>query len=318
MAAEAAANGPGQPAAALCADGVFEGGGVKGIGLVGAAAAVEAAGYRWVNLAGTSAGAIVASLLAAGYPAQRVGGWLRSLDLATLGGSGGWLSDTWSLAWHDGLHSPLPLENWLRGKLAAAGVRRFGDLILGDAADDPRYRWRLQVIVSDVSLGELVVLPRDAGRYGIDPDGLDVARAVRWSASIPLFYTPGKLGDSVVVDGGLYSNFPVWLFDAPGAPLWPTFGFRLAGPGKRSAARIAGPISLARAVAAAWIDSEQARYVAEPHQARTIEVPDLGVGTIEFDLPPDKRLALYQAGYAAGSDFLRRWDFDAYRRDHRR
>src|ERR671930_1607267 len=50
-------------------DAVFEGGGVKGIALIGAAAVVEAAGYRFYNLAGTSAGAIVAALLGAGYTA---------------------------------------------------------------------------------------------------------------------------------------------------------------------------------------------------------------------------------------------------------
>lgn len=49
----------------LVADAVFEGGGVKGIGLVGAIAVAEEKGYRWVNVAGTSAGAIVAALLAA-------------------------------------------------------------------------------------------------------------------------------------------------------------------------------------------------------------------------------------------------------------
>src|SRR5215207_5887574 len=51
------------------ADGVFEGGGVKGIAFAGAvAAAEEEAGVReWVNLAGTSAGAVVAALLAVGY-----------------------------------------------------------------------------------------------------------------------------------------------------------------------------------------------------------------------------------------------------------
>src|SRR5690349_2716419 len=48
-------------------DAVFEGGGVKGIALIGAAQAVEEAGYAFENLAGTSAGAIVATLLAAGY-----------------------------------------------------------------------------------------------------------------------------------------------------------------------------------------------------------------------------------------------------------
>ena len=44
---------------------VCEGGGVRGIGLVGAVDALAAAGYRFPRVAGTSAGAIVASLVAA-------------------------------------------------------------------------------------------------------------------------------------------------------------------------------------------------------------------------------------------------------------
>lgn len=44
------------------ADAVFEGGGVKGIGLAGAVAVTEEAGYQFENVAGTSAGAIVAAL----------------------------------------------------------------------------------------------------------------------------------------------------------------------------------------------------------------------------------------------------------------
>jgi NTE family protein len=51
------------------ADGVFEGGGVKGIAFAGAIASAErdAGVQEWVNLAGTSAGSIVAALLAVGY-----------------------------------------------------------------------------------------------------------------------------------------------------------------------------------------------------------------------------------------------------------
>ena len=47
--------------------GVFEGGGVRGIGHVGAACAMQEAGYQFTDLAGSSAGAIAAALLAAGY-----------------------------------------------------------------------------------------------------------------------------------------------------------------------------------------------------------------------------------------------------------
>src|SRR5215207_1630054 len=49
------------------ADLIFEGGGVKGIGLAGAYAALEQRGFTPKGLAGASAGAITAALIAAGY-----------------------------------------------------------------------------------------------------------------------------------------------------------------------------------------------------------------------------------------------------------
>lgn len=53
-------------------DAVFEGGGVRGIGLVGAVYQMERSGYTFGNVAGSSAGAIIASLLAAGYTGEEI------------------------------------------------------------------------------------------------------------------------------------------------------------------------------------------------------------------------------------------------------
>ncbi len=52
-------------------DGVFEGGGVRGIAHVGAICALAEKGYEWERVAGTSAGSIIAALLAAGYSCYR-------------------------------------------------------------------------------------------------------------------------------------------------------------------------------------------------------------------------------------------------------
>uniref|UniRef100_A0ACD5GVL9 Patatin-like phospholipase family protein n=1 Tax=Desertifilum tharense IPPAS B-1220 TaxID=1781255 RepID=A0ACD5GVL9_9CYAN len=76
------------------------------------------------------------------------------------------------------------------------------------------------------------ILSKSALQY---PEQMSVAEAVRLSMSIPLFFEPGRLGDSWIVDGGILSNFPLWIYDVqprPGqsvapAPRWPTFGFRL-------------------------------------------------------------------------------------------
>lgn len=51
---------------------VFEGGGVKGISLAGAVEATERAGRTFKKVAGTSSGAIVATLLAAGYEGEEM------------------------------------------------------------------------------------------------------------------------------------------------------------------------------------------------------------------------------------------------------
>ena len=59
---------------------VFEGGGVKGIGLAGAVETLEQHGYKPQNVAGTSAGAISASLLAAGYSAEELKEIIIGLD----------------------------------------------------------------------------------------------------------------------------------------------------------------------------------------------------------------------------------------------
>src|SRR5215216_5879049 len=60
---------------------VFQGGGIKGIGLVGAYSVLEERGYQPVNMAGASAGAIVAALVAAGYSGEELYRVMKELPL---------------------------------------------------------------------------------------------------------------------------------------------------------------------------------------------------------------------------------------------
>src|SRR5580704_8121255 len=65
------ANPEPQPSAVKRADLVLEGGGVKGIGLVGAVTTLSEAGWTFPRVAGTSAGAICAALVAALQRAEK-------------------------------------------------------------------------------------------------------------------------------------------------------------------------------------------------------------------------------------------------------
>ncbi|MFH0942193.1 MAG: patatin-like phospholipase family protein [Chloroflexota bacterium] len=224
-----------------------------------------------------------------------------------------------SLILEKGLYEGDFLEKWLEDLLGQKGVSTFGDLILPEYRDEPRYRFKLRVITSDITRGCLLVLPQDIAEYGIPAEELGVARAVRMSMSIPFFYKPVKLQNrrtgtaSYLVDGGLLSNFPVWLFDTEGAaPEWPTFGFKLVEPGEGKPHRVRGPISLLSALFATMLEAHDRRHIKEQHFVRTIAIPTLGIGTTEFDIPRERSEALYQSGRAAAERFLTTWDFAGY------
>ncbi len=311
----------------LRADAVFEGGGVKGIGLVGAVAEAERRGYRWVNLAGTSAGAIIAALLAAGYTGAELQqlilnlDYRRFLDPTLLHRVAGPLV---SLLGGNGLYEGRALEDWLRSLLAARGVRTFGDLVLAEFGHDPRYRFKLRVVASDLTRGRMLALPQDYALYGGRPEDLEVARAVRMSAALPFFYRPVPVpdrtcgGTSLVVDGGLLSNFPVWLFDSEGLPAWPTFGFKLVEPRAGRPRQVRGPVSLLTALFATMMEAHDARYIQEADFARTIAIPTLGIGTVSFNLPRARAQALYESGRTAAARFLTTWNFGRYVAHNRR
>jgi NTE family protein len=313
----------------LC-DAVFEGGGVKGIGLVGAVAATEELGYEFVNLAGTSAGAIIAALVAAGYRASELREIMQGLDYSKFKDPG--LLDRvpifgkiLSLGLEKGIYEGVFLEQWLRDRLAAKGKRTFKDLVLEAYQDSPQYRYKLQVVAADISRGKQLILPRDIRDYGIEPDDLDIARAVRMSMSIPFFFEPVTLAlggsgpECYIVDGGVLSNFPIDLLDDPTTtdPPWPTFGYMLTESpdvvGRDVSNQVLGPFSLLASLFLTMMEAHDRMYISNHAYARTIMIPTLGVKTTDFDLSHARAEALYQSGLRAGREFFRTWDFAQYK-----
>jgi NTE family protein len=298
------------------ADAVFEGGGIKGIGLVGAVARAEELGYEWQNLAGASAGAIVASLLAAGYKAVEIAEILNNTNYKEFKDTN-WIGNTppgmiYNLIKYGGLYNGDRFEEWLSELLSWKGVKNFGD-ILYDKDADSIYRWKLTVIVSDITRKRLLVLPRDLEGLLINPDAFPIARAVRMSMSIPIFYKPIVLKGNYMVDGGALSNFPVWVFDSEGTPEWPTLGFKLVEPSAKPLThRRMGPISLLRELLSTMIEARDSRYIQDRDFVRTITIPTGNVNTIQFNISRQDSAILYNSGYDAAEEFFKSWDFDKY------
>jgi len=198
----------------LVADLALEGGGVKGIAIVGAVSVLSEAGYRFPRVAGTSAGAIagtlIAAISAAGKPMSSLKGYLEGLSFLKfmpegkihhffdhdLGRAGGALADAAILSRQMGLYSGDYLAEWLGPILQDEfGVRTFADLKI-TLEDDPGMslpesrRYRVVVHTADITRGELVRLPWDYNYYGHDRDAEEVVGAVRASMSIPFFFEP--------------------------------------------------------------------------------------------------------------------------------
>jgi len=287
---------------------VFEGGGVRAIAFAGAVCAAEERGFSFVRMAGTSSGAIVASLLAAGYGGDEMKRIILETPFETFLVRSKlhrlrYAGPALRLLLRKGLYSADRLECWIDELLAAKGLATFGDL-------PPK---RLRIIASDISGGRLLVLPDDIARYGLHPQRLRISKAVRMSASIPFFFDPVVLrGPSwepyYIVDGGLLSNFPLWLLEeesGDGGP--PTIGFRLVGRREGEPHRITGPVSMLTALFSTMMDAHDERYIEKPARSRTVRIPTGDVRATQFSIPKEKSLELFEAGRMAAAAFFDKW-----------
>lgn len=184
--------------------------------------------------------------------------------------------------------------------------------------------------VADVTAAQLVRLPWDYRRlYGLDPDDQLVADAVRASMAIPFFYPPVKLTGatgtpSMLVDGGVLSNFPIDTFDRFDGkpPRWPTFGitvlprlnegFSAVMPALKPL-RLFEQTALLESLLTTMLTGHDQTHLNQPWvAARAIAVESTDVGVLDFDIGIDRLEALYEKGHQAAQEFLTTWNWSAY------
>ncbi|MEW9094186.1 MAG: patatin-like phospholipase family protein [Clostridiaceae bacterium] len=309
------------------ADAVFEGGGVKGIAFCGALKVMEDSGYNWRNIAGTSAGSIVAALLAVGYTADDIKVLMEELDYRKIMDRR--LGPAMNLAFYKGLYKGDYIREWLEEKLYLKmkdklGERKsvkFKDLLIngeeGILLKNPKYKrkYKLHIIATDLTRGRILILPEDIEYYGIDPNELDVSLAVRMSISIPMYFEPVTLkdyrGKYYIVDGGVMSNFPVWLFDTEGDPEWPTIGFRLLDfekAGKNH--KITNIFNYFSALVETVLKNDINLEVTRMDNLRTIDINSLGVKATDFKISDEEIQELYLSGENCAVEFLNSWEYN--------
>ena len=202
-------------------NGVFKGGGAKGIAYAGALTAMHARGLWFRSVAGASAGAITASLIAAGMGPDELAAAVpeglkatRSPIAQRIGKAV--IGQATSVFESNGLRSWLDATIAARiGKQGGSPVT-FADLYAATGIE-------LYVVAMDLSSGQPVVFCRRT------TPKVEVAGAVTSSSAIPGAFPPGRgvfhsAADGAVVhqfvDGGTWANYPGFVFQDRSFRAW--------------------------------------------------------------------------------------------------
>lgn len=176
--------------------GLALGGGVaRGMAHIGVLQVLEEHAIRPSYIAGTSAGALVGGLYAAGLDPYQIHELARTLRWSML--SSVPVHITWSAL--NSLSMPL-------GILGLDRLPRWVNEMLGTEMTFAQLKIPFAALATDITTGETIVM--NDGALGL---------AIRASCSVPGIFTPVRRGGRLLVDGGTSNNLPVSVVKAMGA-----------------------------------------------------------------------------------------------------
>lgn len=180
---------------------ILQGGGVKGLAYIGALRCLEENGYKVKNIAGSSIGAVIGSLIIAGYNSYELEEIINQIDYKMFMRKNSFSEFIKT----KGLFSTKHLESFLNNLLLNKNIQYFKDIKVGNY-------YKAMFVCTSLKNKRIFVLPYDLKYLNINPDTFPIAKAVIMSCSIPLFYESYKLNHNYFFDGGISDNFPVWCF----------------------------------------------------------------------------------------------------------
>lgn len=291
-------------------DAVFSGGGVKAFAYLGVLESIEKHQLKLERVAGTSAGAIISAFIAAGFSNEEIEQFIHELDVREFMDPPLLtkylpFSKWFFLYFQMGIYKGDKMEQWLTEKLEEKNIRTFNDIKEG----------YLKIIASDLSLGRLVVFPDDLmDYYGIDPNYFPVAKAVRMSAGFPFFFMPKKLpgktkGKSIIVDGGLLSNFPLWVFGKNKKHQRPVLGIKLTEKTNEdyNGRKITNAFNMFPALFLTMKKAHDTRHISRVEEKNILFVPVGNIEATDFHISSLKKEELALIGMERADLFLKKW-----------
>jgi NTE family protein len=196
---------------------------------------------------------------------------------------------------------------------------------------------KLKIIAAEITTESRIIFPEMNKLFWEEPDKVNPAEYVRASMSIPLFFHPltVKTGnknkddwcnlvkykgeppdESVFVDGGVLSNFPIDVFhNYKIIPRLPTLGVKL-GDDRNEVSQVHNIPKFLMAI------FNSARHVLDfqflltnPDYENLIAKVDTGDHNwLNFSMPDEDKLDLFIRGAKAAKEFLNNFDWEAYKK----
>lgn len=288
---------------------LFEGGGNKGYAFTGALEILEDFDiFRTVKkVAGSSAGAITAALLALGYKSKEIKDILDATPFSEFADdSFGVFRDTVRLLGEYGLCKGTFFREWfsqLVEKKTGSAQCTFKQLKEMDGTLD------LYITGTNLNWKRTEIFSHEH-----TPD-MEIVQAVRISMSLPYFFRAVKHNGDLYVDGGCAYNYPIDLFDhEDGSINWSSLGFRVDDAHEitsmkdsihaKSRKEIDSIISYTETFIGMYLDIANKRHLKEDDRKRTVFIDTTCMGVAEFDCTPEERNTIYLAGKKATLKYL--------------
>lgn len=194
------------------------------------------------------------------------------------------------------------LEEWVSKTLAARGIRTFADLKGGIKDKENPEGYKVRMTAVDANRAKILVLPDDIEYYGINPDDLEVAKAVRMSTCVPFAFRPvqiKKKKDNVttvynIFDGGLLDGFPSWIMgDSKDSP---NIGFKLNGDNKKKIFSLSTSLDILKALISAVHDTGVPKKKKQPDYLGIIKTYDISF--LDFNISLNDKRFLHNQGRA--------------------
>jgi len=268
----------------------MKGGSVKGLAYVGALKELEKY-YHFNWYIGTSAGAIAAVLLAAGYTADELEEVLSNKNFRDFLDAR-FYQWPFNLLHYKGIFPADTLQNWMN-KLLAEKLEKATQV-------------RLEHLPHRVTV---YASRRDEDTLRFDRDDPETKRdfaafAVRCSLTIPFVFIPQTVQGKRVLDGGMRNNYPIKAL-LTSHPDTKFIGLYLGARIYEGNAKKERTGLLSRELISIWTEASDSKAL-EEYAAQTIIIDPRRITTLSFNLTSEEKAFLISAGRAAALDFVAR------------